>query len=244
MVPKQLCGLAVAGAIVLSACAPIDQTIRNPLSSRRIDGNRIVKGHSGEERFWGLSRGTLTEQASLVSVDEQRICFLVTLHHPAKGANVPSDRKPAASLEPPSITKGDNGFSVIRVSGTDVELNVALQGRLTAPGLPAVGDPELTVSPLPPLTRHQGRVFWNDFDNEEYCADYDNGACVRWATRTVQRTRFSKGEVLVGELTARLCFQNSGLITTRTEWVALELEQVRFGDSNKVIFRWGFRSER
>jgi len=56
-----------------------DVEIRNPIATRSIDPNRIVKPHDFSERQRGLPPGTMTDMAELVSVDEKRVCVALAL---------------------------------------------------------------------------------------------------------------------------------------------------------------------
>ena len=73
--------LALAFALPLAGCAhSSDVEIRNPLVAGAIDNNRIVKPHEYVENARGLPRGAVADEAALLSVDGQQICFGLTLH--------------------------------------------------------------------------------------------------------------------------------------------------------------------
>lgn len=67
--------------VLASACGPgIDVVIRNPIATRQVTANTITKPHRWQENRRGLPVGALSDSAQLLSVDEQQICFGVTMH--------------------------------------------------------------------------------------------------------------------------------------------------------------------
>jgi hypothetical protein len=56
-----------------------DIEIRNPMTARAVDQNRIVKPHDYIERERGLPPGSVADEAQLLTADAQQVCFAVTL---------------------------------------------------------------------------------------------------------------------------------------------------------------------
>src|SRR5262245_31935251 len=73
--------LTLALAVPLMGCAhSSDVELRDPLAAGAVDINRIVKPHDYIENHRGLPRGSVADEAMLVSVDAQQICFGLTMH--------------------------------------------------------------------------------------------------------------------------------------------------------------------
>lgn len=71
----------VVAAAGLGGCAhESDVEIRNPLTAHAVDANRIVKPHDYAENARGLPPGSMADEATLVSMASDQICFGVTLH--------------------------------------------------------------------------------------------------------------------------------------------------------------------
>jgi hypothetical protein len=67
-------------ALVASGCVRAsDIDIRHPLIARQVDPNQIVKPHGFAEQQRGLPPGALADQAVLMELSEQRICFDATV---------------------------------------------------------------------------------------------------------------------------------------------------------------------
>jgi hypothetical protein len=70
--------LVVAFASV--GCVTPDIMIQNPLTAQAVAPNRIVKPHGYIENQLALPPGVMSDEATLLSVDPQRICVGVRLH--------------------------------------------------------------------------------------------------------------------------------------------------------------------
>src|SRR5262245_49247421 len=57
-----------------------DIEIRNPMTAHALDQNKIVKPHDYIERQRGLPPGSVADEAQLITLDPQQICFAVQLH--------------------------------------------------------------------------------------------------------------------------------------------------------------------
>ncbi len=72
---------ALAFVIPLVGCTHAsDVELRNPLVAGAIDNNRIVKPHDYIENQRGLPKGSVADEATLVAVDPQQVCFGLTMH--------------------------------------------------------------------------------------------------------------------------------------------------------------------
>ncbi len=72
--------LVVAFASTAVGCVRAsDIEIRHPLVARAVDPNQIVKPHGFAESQRGLPSGALADEAVLMELSEQRICFDATL---------------------------------------------------------------------------------------------------------------------------------------------------------------------
>jgi hypothetical protein len=73
--------LALGLALPLGGCAHApDVELRNPLVAGAVDNNHIVKPHDYVENNRGLPKGSVADEAALLSVDAQQICFGLTMH--------------------------------------------------------------------------------------------------------------------------------------------------------------------
>ena len=70
----------VLSALLLSACgATTYVTIRHPLQVGQVDPNNVPFESTREERRRGLQRGTLVDQAQLISLTPEQICVRVSV---------------------------------------------------------------------------------------------------------------------------------------------------------------------
>jgi hypothetical protein len=68
-------------ALPLAGCAhAADVELRNPLVAGAVDNNHIVKPHDYVENHRGLPKGSVADEAALLSVDAQQVCFGLTMH--------------------------------------------------------------------------------------------------------------------------------------------------------------------
>jgi hypothetical protein len=73
--------LSLALGLSLAGCAHApDVEVRNPLVAGAVEDNKIVKPHDYVENNRGLPRGSVADEAALLSLDAQQICFGLTMH--------------------------------------------------------------------------------------------------------------------------------------------------------------------
>lgn len=77
----RMLSFVLAASAALAGCAhEPDVEIQNPLASHAVQQNQITKPHAYAEQTRGLPPGSMTDQASLLSLDPAQICFGVSLH--------------------------------------------------------------------------------------------------------------------------------------------------------------------
>jgi hypothetical protein len=67
-------------SLLLVGCAELDVEMRNPVLVNAVDPNRVARTHAYIERERGLPPNSVMDEASLISVDANGVCFGVTLH--------------------------------------------------------------------------------------------------------------------------------------------------------------------
>jgi hypothetical protein len=66
--------------LAMAACAGPDITIPNPIVAGTIAQNHIVKDHNFAESQNGLPVGSMSDEATIESLDKQQVCVSVSLH--------------------------------------------------------------------------------------------------------------------------------------------------------------------
>lgn len=80
MKTRMLLGMALALSAMGGCAHESDVEIRNPLAAHAVDANRIVKPHDYAENARGLPPGSMADEATLLSMASDQVCFGVTLH--------------------------------------------------------------------------------------------------------------------------------------------------------------------
>jgi len=78
---RKLLLVLVAGGLLAACTRTATVQIRNPAQAGVIDPNRVVISYPRIEQNRGLPRGSLNEEASLVSYEPQGACFQVALNN-------------------------------------------------------------------------------------------------------------------------------------------------------------------
>lgn len=71
--------LALVPLVAAGCLHSPDVEIKNPIVSRAVDANRIVKDHGYAEQAHGLPAGSLADEAFLTAADPGKLCFAVTM---------------------------------------------------------------------------------------------------------------------------------------------------------------------
>jgi hypothetical protein len=79
MRPNSLTLVAFACVAASGCVRASDIDIRHPLVARAVDPNQIVKPHGFAEQNRGIPPGSLSDQAVLMELSEQRVCFDATV---------------------------------------------------------------------------------------------------------------------------------------------------------------------
>lgn len=205
---KNLRFVLLLAVVALMGCTrSVTTTIRHPLQVGQLDANRIPLTYHATERQRGLPIGVLNDEAEILELTPERVCFDVSL------AAIADD--------------GVESWTDLR--NFEIGLDAGSELHIVSP---EIVDHQPTAQQYHGLNPQEQLTGYR-----QVCAEENrNDECVRWERQPVYETVYVPGIVTVHNGGGQICFGNVNYITPATEGIKLVLRRPALGLEFEWLF--------